>query len=304
MGLLTRPFLFISFVLGCGRTLHPALPTGAQQDPLQVARARPLPSTLQGKFAFTIRSESNDIAATTGGVVVLDRRTAPPRGHLAVLGPLGGPLATLQTSGGGAAVAIAKERRHLIASHAEDTLRQTTAGALGINDLLGLFIGDLPLDDAPVLESHVREGVYEALLDGPEETTLLVEIDTASAAPRRLIARDADGKVMLDTSYGPFEPKELPSASVPNAQPGSPGMALVLLPTDLHVSLPGVDLDLDVHMKSFTSPDPVPELFGLDAPEGFSTGALEDALRDWTARALEAQGSQRPDTMGGTREGG
>jgi outer membrane biogenesis lipoprotein LolB len=268
VGLLTRPLLWGLFVLGCGRTLRPQAPVAA--DPLQEARARPVPSRVQGKFSFTFRS-GEDFDVSTGGVVILDR---PGRGHLAVLGPLGSPLATLQTSEGGAAVALARQQHHFLARDAESVLRETTSGLVGVDDLLGLFVGDLPLDEAPVLTRHVRQdGLLEVVLDGPEATTLVLEIDPSSATPRQLRAVDAEQKLMLEARYAPFEPQPL----TPEGR---------LMPTDLDLVLPGLGLELEVHMKSWTVPDPLPEVFGLEAPQGFNSSPLEEAVRMWGARFL------------------
>jgi outer membrane biogenesis lipoprotein LolB len=284
VGLLTRPLLWGLFVLGCGRTLRPQAPVA--DDPLQVARERPVPPKVQGKFSFTFRS-GEDFDVSTGGVVILDR---PGRGHLAVLGPLGGPLATLQTSEGGAAVSLARQQHHFVAEDAESVLRETTSGLVGVDDLLGLFVGDLPMDEAPTLTRHVREdGLLEVVLDGPDATTLVLEVDPSSATPRRLRAMDADQKVMLDAKYAPFELQQL------SAEPVGTWM-----PTDLDLSLPGMGLQLELHMKSWTVPDPMPEVFGLAAPQGFNSSPLEEAIRMWGARFL----APPSDRMEESEEGG
>lgn len=283
MALLTRPLVWMLFVLGCVRAVRPDAPLDHRQTPLESARSRPLPVRIQGKFSFTVRSERNDFAASTAGVVILDRATIPPRGHLAVLGPLGGPLATLQTSSGGASVALARQRQHLVAENAEHVLRETTSGVVGLDDLLGLFVGDLPLDAVSPRSEHVSEGgIAEVLLDGPEGTTLSLEIDTATATPRTLIARDKGGRVMLDVHYAPFGPQTLDASAL---SPPATAEVTLWLPTDLTVALPGLDLDLEVHMKSWSVPSPMPDVFGIDAPEGFSSSPLEDVLRQWAARS-------------------
>lgn len=257
-----RPLLVALFVLGCTRSL-PAPPAARPASVLDQARARPVPSPLQARFSFKIRSEALDLAGSTGGALIVDR---PGHGHLAVLGPLGGPMLTVQTDGLGLAVAIPKDRRHLVALDAEQVLRETTGGIAGLDDLIGLMVGDLPLDAATVLSEQLQEGGDLAVvLEGPKGTSLLAVLDDLQATPVSLEARDADGKVVLTAAYEPFAPREGDGA---------------LLPTRVQLAVPLLELDLDVRYKSWATPDPVPDVFGLAAPDGFTTGLLEDAVKD------------------------
>lgn len=305
MGLLSRPFLLVLFVLGCDRTLRPQPAVDAKLTPLELARTRALPERVQGKFSFTVRSEANDFSASSGGVVILDRDPERPRGHVAVLGPLGGPLATLQSSEGGVSVVLARQRQHLLASEAESVMRDLTEGLVGIDDLLGLFVGALPLEGATVLDQRMKEGAQEVVLDGPDEATLIVELDATNGTPRHLLARDADGKVMLEARYGPFELHGLTRAGSKASGPSSRDAKEPVgwLPTDLWLVLPGLDLDLELHMKSWTVPDPLPEVFGLQAPEGFSSAPLEGVLRRWSEQfsppPSDRMGAEGPDGEGG-----
>jgi hypothetical protein len=196
--------------------------------------------------------------------VILSR---PGRGHLAVLGPLGGPLATLQTDGTGAAVALARDRRHLVAADADQVLRALSRGVGGLDDLLGLFVGDLPLEGLTVVSEQPKtDGPYEIRLQGPEESDWLLGLDPVLATPVSLVVSDPTGAVMLDLGYAPFAP----------LAEGGP-----LVPTDFALALPKLGVTLDVRMKSWTVPDPMPDVFGLEVPDGFTSSPLEDTVRTW-----------------------
>jgi outer membrane biogenesis lipoprotein LolB len=257
----SRRLLALLFVIGCSRSL-PAPPVESRATVLEAARARPIPERLTGRFSFKVRSEVLDLAGSTGGAIVLDR---PGRGHLAVLGPLGGPLMTVQTDGLGVAVALMRDRRHLVAVDAEQVLRETTGGVAGIDDLLGLMAGDVPLDDAEIREQQTLEGGdLRVVLSGPQGTSLVAVLDDATATPISLEALDAQGKVVLTAAYEAFEPQ---------------GEGGPLLPTRVAMNVPLLELDLDVRYKTWTQPETVPEVFGLDTPEGFSSELLEHAVK-------------------------
>jgi hypothetical protein len=279
--MIDRRWLLVWFV-GCTRA-RPEPATTSVATPLEQARARPIPARIQGRFSFTIEAPALG-PMSTGGVVILDR---PGRGHLAVLGPLGGPLATLQTDGHGAALAIARDRRHYVMADADDAVREVTSGLVGLDDLLGLFVGDLPLDGAPVRSQRPlpEPSGYEVVLDAPEGAMVTLYLDPVGATPRSLVVVDGAGQAVLDVRYAPFAPF---------------GDAGALLPTDITIELPRLGVGLEVRMKTWTVPDPVPEVFGLAAPEGFTSSPLEDTVRTWSQLLVPGEtGRMQPSEEGG-----
>jgi hypothetical protein len=250
-------------VLGCARGLRPAPSIDAAGDLLAQARARPTAARVTGRFSLVLVSPglSGDHRVSTGGAVILDR---PGRGHLAVLGPLGGPVATLQSDGSGVAVALSRGHEHYVAQDAEAVLRETTGGGLGLDDLFGLFVGDVPLDGAKVLRRQALPDGAEVVLEGPQGSRVTVGL-ARDATPRRLLAANRDGVVQIDASWAPFA--LLDEAAVPT-----------LVPTAMTLKLPPLGIDATVTMKSWTIPDPVPDVFGLAPPSGFTSSPLEDVL--------------------------
>lgn len=265
-------WVLLSLVLGCTRARQPTAVADSTATPLEQSLARPVPNRVQGRFSFTVEAEASGFAASTGGVVILDR---PGRGHLAILGPLGGPLATLQTDGTGAAVAIARDRRHYVAADADRVLREATHGLVGLDELLGLFVGDVPVEGLKLRSQQPRAaGPYEVVFDGPEGTALALGLDPILATPVSLVGSDAAGGVLLDLRYEPFAPMIA----------GGP-----LVPTDFALALPTLGVHLDVRMKSWTVPEPMPDVFGLEVPEGFTSSPLEDTVRTWAQLLIPTQ---------------
>jgi hypothetical protein len=255
---MVRSVVFGLFALACAHQLRPQAPVDVAGDLLAAARARATPAKVVGRFSVSLAIPGRD-GVSTGGAVVLDR---PGKGHVAVLGPLGGPLATLQTDGTGVAVAVSRGHQHFVAADADAVLRDATHGAVTLDDLFGLFVGDLPLDQAAVVGRRALGDGAEVVLEAPEGGTLTVDL-ARDATPRLLRAVDQDGKVELEATYLGFEPLA--------------GTA-DLVPTELTLKLPALGVEAGVKMKSWTVPDTVPDVFGLAPPDGFTSEPLEDLL--------------------------
>lgn len=267
--------LTVLFVLGCGRTL-PAPAPAAQASLLDAARARTVPARLLAKLSVQVRSEAMDVAGSSGGALILDR---PGRGHVAVFSPLGGPLVTLQTDGTGLALALARERRHLVAAEADRVVREQTGGLVGIDEVLGLLVGDLPLDGlAPAGERRTADGDLEVVLEGPRGSRVVAVLDDPTAVPVSLVATDREGRIALRAAFAPF----------------AAGADGVLLPTEVALAVPALDLDVELRYRSWTFPETVRDVFGLAPPEGFATGPLElvgTAAAEAVVRSLDGEGT-------------
>lgn len=259
--------LGVALLAGCPRSKPPPVPL-AQPTPqdalLDEALQRTAPPQLRGRFGFKIRSERLGLSGSTGGALIFDR---PGRGHLAVLGPLGGPLLTLQTDGQGLAVAILRDRQHLVVEDAEQQLLQQTGGVAGLDAILGLMIGQLPLDGLEIEAREVLDdGDLRVTFAGPQDTTVIAVIDDPAAVPVSLEARDREDALLVSASYGPF------------AQMTDEGGAL--LPTEVSLQVPPIDLVLDVQYKErgWAELEEVPDVFGLEPPEGFTSRPLGEGM--------------------------
>jgi len=244
--------------VGCAR--RPALVTPPPTE-VAAAHARPVPAQLQARFHFKVRSARLDLAGSTGGGLIVDR---PGRGNLAIFGPLGAPLLTVQTDGVGLAVLTRQDRRHLLAEDAEEVLREVTGGVAGLDEILGLLVGVLPLEGSAVQsQRRVEQGGVQVSLAGPNDTAVVALLDPATATLSSLQARDAAGEVVLTAVYAPF-------AALDDDGP--------LMPTEVSLTVPSLDLELNLRFKSWRALDEVPAVFALNPPPGFTTEPLMDAL--------------------------
>lgn len=251
-----RATLAVVLVVGCVKVVPPLVATAAREDLLATFRAREVPARTVARFQIQLQTEARTI--TLPGAWVVDR---PARGHVALLGPLGGPLATLQSDGVGLSVALSRGQQHFLAERADAVLRDTTGGALGVSDLFGLLVGDPPLDGAPALAVRsLPDGDVQIDLDGPADTVVSEVVANPAGTLARLVATGADGEVQLTVDYAPFAP----------ITEGGP-----LVPTELTVTIPALKLVANVRVKSWTAPEVVPDVFSLASPPGFTTAPFE-----------------------------
>ncbi len=256
-----RRWLLGALVVGCSRNhgLPPAVE--GQRAILDVALHRPMPPRLQGKLTVKARSSLLGIAGSTGGALFLDR---PGRGHLAVFGPLGGPVMTAQTDGVGLAVAVMRDQRHLVAADAAEVVARATGEQLALDDVLGLLEGQLPFAEADIDDALRRDdGDLELTVRGVRGTRARVVLDDATGTPVSLAVSDRRDTLLFSADYAPFEPF------------GTDG---ALLPTAVTLTIPALDLVLELKARSWSVPEQLPDVFGLAPPDGFTSGPLEELL--------------------------
>lgn len=243
----------------CNRTPPAVAVPSADAALLALANDRPVPAQLRGRFGFKLRSNMMD--GSTVGALVVDR----PRGHLAVLAPIGGPLLTLHTDGTALSVVDRPNRLHRFTPDAERMLRDATEGLAGVDQVLGLLVGDLELEGMPILErSRTEAGDLALVLQGPRDTRVSLTLDDPLGTPVRVAISDTEGTEVLTADYGAFQPID-DDAEVPT-----------YLPSEVTVGMARFDLTLNVKFKRWAVLDgDLPDVFGLDAPNGFTTTPLD-----------------------------
>lgn len=261
---LRRWILATAFVLGCGKTLKPPQPAVDDAAALvEAARERATPARVRARFHVQVASTALDLAGSTGGGLVLDR---PGRARMDLFGPLGSPVVQLAADGEAVQVLLLRQQLHYYALDAEEAVRGSTGGAVGLDTLLGVVVGDLPFDDAEARSwARLPEGGVRLVLDGPEGSTVEAVVDPAWRAPERLEARGADGTVLLRAAYGGWQPL---------ADGG------VLVPDEVALYLPGLDLSLDLRFRRWEPLDEVGDVFHPEVPDGFVSVPLEAALAE------------------------
>jgi len=247
--------IVIAATVACRKPTVPP-PASEQADGLAALR-EPVADPLRGRFAFRIESEPLGLKGGTGGALIVDR---PGRLHFAVLGPLGGALATAQTDGQRASIVFRRDNQHLWADAVDDTVRGWTGGELGVDDVVGLFLGKVPLPASPADLVQATDGSLSYERSGDDGAgSVLVELEGTPLRPRAVRIVDAAGTEQLAVQYEGFEAFDagvLPSAWV--------------------LSAPALQLQLDVTLKSVEPLDEAPDVFDTSAPEGFSSARWED----------------------------
>jgi hypothetical protein len=204
-----------------------------------------------------------DLASGANGIWISDR---PGRGHLAILGPLGGPLATLSTDGAGLVVALPNERRLLAGLDAGANLHDATHGAFSLDDMVGLLTGDLPFDDAPVKRRTILDdGRAWVQLEAPNGGEVDVVLDPQLATPVSLVLREKTGRELLLARFEPFEVRD----------DGT------LVPTEVQVVVPAMELTLELRFKHWEILDAAPPVFDLAAPTGWTIEPLQSSVWGW-----------------------
>jgi len=259
-----REFWFcMCLAIGCGGSLHPEAPSHQPESILEMGRARPIADPVQARYHVKVRSKPLNIAGSTGGALIFDR---PGKGHLAVLGPLGSPLVTLTSDGAGLAIDFVRDKRHIVGLDAETVVRETTGGIVGVDDMFGLLIGDLPLDDAKVKSKALLEdGSVQLVLQGPRKSTIVAVLEPETGTPISLIASDRNKRRLLAAEYGPFD----------THTDGT------LVPSTVEIEVPQLEMSVELRFKWWKTLDEVPEVFGIETPEGFTVESLERAMQSW-----------------------
>jgi hypothetical protein len=257
--------LLLTLAIACSKPVAPVAPAEAPATLVDNARARPVPDLLATRVSLKIRSRPLDIAGSTGGGLVVSR---PGKGRFELFGPLGGSLLVVDMDGASLGTYLPGAGRYLVAAEADAVIREVSGGAAGLDDLVAVLVGDLPFDSAAVASiDALDDGAVTAVLMGPDGTTVTAVIDPMGT-PRFLMATDSDGKVLLSARYGEF-------AEVGGA----------LLPEDLHLELPALELVADVRYKSWSAPEVSPVDFSVEPPPGASVESLEEAVK----AAVDAQ---------------
>lgn len=229
-------------------------------DVLVRSQQRAFPELERARLHLKLKSAPLDLASGTSGVLIID---GPGRAHLAVMGPLGGPFATVTSDGEGMVVGWPRDQHMMTALDAHSNLLEATHGLMGLEDVTGMLLGQLPMKDAKVRRKlRLNSGQVELELEGPNRSRLSVILDSQTATPVSMLVTEKTGRVVLVASYGPFEPDA----------------RSVLVPSEVRIDVPQLELTMELRYKSWTALDEAPPVFSLALPEGWSSEALQDAL--------------------------
>lgn len=226
------------------------LPTVEEARLLEALAARPVPDPAQARFSIKMRSETLKIRAPRlGGGLIVDR---PDRAYLAVLDPLGSPVITLSTDGQRVVFVNNHDKQYVAQDDVRGALGEAARAEVRIEDLTGLLLGLLPVDDARVrLQETTDEGLH-LVFAAPGGIQVDALVDPETATPRRVMVDDAQGRRAVIATYEPYQLVD--------------GM---LLPTAIVLDVPSVDLNLDLRFKTWRAIPEAPDVFSPVAPASY-----------------------------------
>ncbi len=179
-------WLAMLLLLGCAKRQGPIMPEviGDPDIVVSLARSRNKVDVLQGRFSLKLKTDQGNY--TVPAAVVMDH---PDRFRFELYTPLGTPLATLTSDGQALHLWSQRERTFYRGDAASAVLRGVTGGEVGIDDLLAIFTGSLPMADAEIL--HVGRTVFDEdgvviVMLGPDDIRVLATIDPRIGVVRRL----------------------------------------------------------------------------------------------------------------------
>lgn len=277
---LRRALFMTLFVLGCAKTVKPPPAAIAEAEAVvAMARARPVPDKLRGRFNIKLSSPTLDIQGSTGGGILLDR---PSVGRLDVLGPLGGSLITFAADGKRADLIIQRGNRHFYAEEAETALSDATGGLVSLDDFFAIFVGDLPFDEAKPKSVRRSEQGVSVVLEGPKGTTVDALLDPAYGTLLSLQAFDGEGTAVLRADYEEYAP-------ISDLGP--------LLPGVVTLHMPLFDLTTTLRFKAWKGLDEVDAAFFHPlVPEGYTSVPLEEAVVDLAKHVSALRERPSPET--------
>lgn len=269
-----RGALLLVLLAGCVK--KPPVATGAamQQDALLVAvRGRPAPDPAQAKLSVKLTSRKLGIAAPplAGGLIV-DR---PGRAYFTMLSPFGTPVFTVTSDGTGVQMINTQDRQFIYAEDAAAALQGASGGTVAIDDVVGLLLGQLPIDPAKVRSREPVEGAIRFVTDGPGGTVLTALIEEVHATPLRIDVADAKGAPIVSATYEPFIEVE----------------TSWWLPSRVILEIAAVEMTIDVRYKTWQQLAQAPEVFRTTAPEGYTSISFEQYAAEMKKKLEEKEPS-------------
>jgi hypothetical protein len=269
--------LLIGLMCGCMTARGPLIPTSMDPDVVvALARSRTMPQSLQGKFS--VRIDLGDKNYTLPAAILLDQ---PDRFRLEVYTPFGTPLATVASDGIALHGWSQREKVFYRGEDASDVLESLTGGKIGIEDMLGIFTGMLPMADAEVL--HVgrtvfdRKGVAIVML-GPDDIRLRAVIDPRLGMVRRLRVDPPS------ETAGYEEPSTPPVLEVRYEGQTQEGKGS--LPKSILIHLPRLGWRVEIVVKKWKALDQTPEAFSLSPPPRSTVKDLRETLEAMAAHPV------------------
>ena len=255
--------------VGCTKNRGPLVAHSVSSDVVvSMARSRVMPQTVQGRFSVHI--DLGDENYTVPAAVLLDQ---PDKFRFEVYTPFGTPLYTMASDGDAIHVWSQRSKTFYEGEDASAVLQRLTGGQIGIDDVLGIVTGVLPMVDAEIL--HVGRTVFEddgvvIVMLGPDDIRVRAVIDPRHGMVRKLRVDPASAE------SGYEEPKTKPLLEVEyEGQVRNEGG---VFPSAIEVGLPQLGWTMSIQSKRWKVLDDAPDAFTLTAPPRSTTKDLRETI--------------------------
>ena len=222
----------------------------ASWDATSVAAAaweREVPFALSAGYTISIDAPTLGVSGSTRGGLLVHR---PGRFRLEIFSPLGSPMVYIASDGKAVSLYLFSQNTWMGTNKAEETLRELTGGAAGLEDLISVMVGQLPFADADILGAErTDKGALQYIFGTPEGGRAEVELRENDLTTQSLYAFDESGKKVLTADY-----------------PDYMRVGKSRLPEDVSITIPGINLSLELSFDTWDEIGIIPDSFDVPAP--------------------------------------
>jgi hypothetical protein len=243
------PFLLLACA---GRRIAPADPTEAPAW----LQARPMPAALRGEFNVSVKGPS--LEGSTGGALIVQ---GPDRLRLDVLTPLSTPLLYVATDGRSLHAWSQRDATFYRGDQAVEVLEALAGGGVGVDDVVSLLTGGLPLSEARVISAVEEAEGVRVQLEAPQGLRLTALIDDRERVVTELLL-EREGQVAAKLRV-----------------PDRMRVGRLHLPEELVLELPLVGWTIEIEYHTWEQLGRVPDVFTLVAPPSSAQRDLVESLK-------------------------
>ncbi len=238
--------LLFLLLASCGGKRAPT----ASWDAGSVAEAaweREVPFALKAGYTISVDAPTLGVSGSTRGALLVHR---PGRFRLEIFSPLGSPLIYVASDGKAASLYLFSQNTWMGTDKAEETLRELTGGAAGLEDLISVMVGQLPFADADILSAERKDKeTLQYIFGTPQGGRAEVSLREKDLTTQKLNAYDESGKNVLSADYTDY-------MKVGKSR----------LPEEVVMTIPGVNLTLELSFDTWDELGIIPDSFEVPAP--------------------------------------
>jgi len=260
----------MGLVGGCAKPKGPLVPAvvGDPDVVVALARRKNTVDVLQGRFSVKIDMAGRSF--TVPAAMLMDH---PDRFRFELYTPLGTPLATMTSDGQNLHVWSQRDRTFYRGDAAGAVLKGIAGGEVGIDDLLSIFTGSLPMVDSEIL--HVGRTVFDEggvaiVMLGPDDIRVRATIDPRLGVVRQLRVDPPSENAGFEEPVAPPLLKVLYEGIVREGRSA--------LPETITITLPRLNWSIRLTSKRWRALNEAPDAFSLVPPPRAQIKDLAETL--------------------------